>query len=247
MPSDDLIRVRIKDACRICTVKNIPKFIGFLSETDLGNAVNIVNKENLRCCSFGGFSNASRKFLCIMPEWLNEEDVEFPISMLEFDFRKGNQLSHRDFLGAVMALGVKKETVGDIIVNDGKAFMFVTENMSEYIKTQISKVGSEGVAVDISDNNQFDYTPKMQNCVATVASMRLDCVVSAICNCSRKAAVELIESGLVVVNSTLVEKPTFLVKNDSVLSVRKHGKFVIIDCTSITKKQRVVLEYKKYL
>lgn len=247
MSLDDLSLVKVKDAVRQCEQKNSPKFIGFLSETELGNAVKLLKNENAKFCFFGGYSEASRTFLCVMPEWMEEDFSVFPISTIEFSYRKTEKLSHRDFLGAVMSLGVTKESIGDILVAEEKTYMFVAESVADYLISQIQKVGSVGVNVNLSEEKEFSYTPKFDEKTNTVASMRLDCVVSAICNCGRKRANELIEAGFVIVNSAVVEKSTFVVKQNSKISVRKHGKFIIEECNNFTKKQRIVLKYKKYL
>lgn len=75
----------------------------------------------------------------------------FPICGIEFSFRKCDRLTHRDFLGSLMSLGIERETVGDILVEDGRAVVFVKAELSDYVKSQISKVGRVGVKVDDAD------------------------------------------------------------------------------------------------
>lgn len=247
MSVDNLTEIKVRDACRLCETKNVPKFTSFLSEAELGKALNVVKNMRQRCCFFGGFSEAERNVLCVCPEWLETDNVEFPITTLEFQYIKNSGLTHRDFLGAVMALGIKKETVGDILVFDSVCYMFVLNTVSEYIISELKKVGSVGVKITVSQKTDFEYSVKTEEKTTTVASLRLDCVVSALCNFSRKNAAELIEQGFVFVNSLSVEKATATVKENDKISVRRHGKFVVCSASDLTKKQRTVLKYKKYL
>lgn len=247
MSLENLTLIKVRDAVRQCEQKNSPKFIGFLTEAELGSIIPFLKKEKVKYCCFGGYSEASNVFLCIMPEWLEEENVVFPISIIEFGYRTNVLLTHRDFLGTVMALGITRNSIGDILVDSQKTYMFVAESISEYIISQVSKVGSVGVTVKLSNETSFNYVAKMSEHTETVASLRLDCVVAALCNCGRKKACELIESGCVILNSSVIKKCTSLIKQNSIISVRKFGKFIIDDCSGFTKKQRIVLKYKKYL
>lgn len=247
MYESELFASKIGDACRISRTRNIPKYIGFFDSAELTTAVNIVRNEKLRFLVFGGYDSAERNYICILPEWMSEQDAEFPITPIKFTFNSGYKLSHRDFLGSLMAQGIKRETVGDILVNDGLAVVFVAQNLTDYLLAEISKVGSVGVKAEICENFEFIPNAKFEEKSQTVSSLRLDCVISAICSVGRKNADDLIEGGFVTVNSLSVTKSTYKIKQNDKISVRKYGKFLIDNCSTLTKKQRVVLNYKKYI
>ncbi len=241
----ELLKARINDTADICLRTNKPKFFGFLSEEQAALAQNQLNNRNLNYKLFGGFSGANRVMLGCFPDWA--EDFSFPITAITFNFRKEYTLSHRDFLGSLMALGITRESVGDILVGEGVAVAFITEDVKKFVFTQITKIGRVGVEISEGFCEPLPQTSKLADFTDTIASARLDCVVSALCSVSRGKANELIEIGLVSINSLVCQKATREVKENDILTVRGKGKFVIISLSGKTKKQRTVLEYKKYI
>ncbi|MBE6787130.1 MAG: hypothetical protein E7537_02150 [Ruminococcaceae bacterium] len=237
----ELLLARVSDTLNSCRLNNKPKFFGFLS---LEESVLVDNFLKNRCdnyCFFGGTQDAQRVYLCCYPEWTDKP--VFPIDALTFNFRKIDELSHRDFLGALMSLGLKRETVGDILIEKGRAVVFFSADVTEYVLKNISKVGRIGVTVTKGFDLPLPQTDKMLEKCVTVASLRLDCVVSAVANISRNSANEFIENGLVSVNSVVCQKPTKLISENDVLSVRHKGKFKILSCNGHTKKDRIVLQF----
>ena len=113
--TDKLILARLQDAVKMTELKNIPSFLGFLNEQTFSNCKNYLDKNNIRYTYSGGFSDASRFFVAILPDWA-DENIEFPFSCLKFVFKSDYSLSHRDFLGTLMSLGIERDKVGDIIV-----------------------------------------------------------------------------------------------------------------------------------
>ncbi len=241
----DLLNARINDTADIALRTNKPKFLGFLSFEQSALAQKILKNRNVSFRLFGGYVNAQRVMLGCFPEWA--KDFDFPISAITFTYRKEFSLSHRDFLGSLMALGITRETVGDILVEDGRAVVFLTNEVCDFVLNEITKIGKIGVTV----TRGFEgILPK--NCVLaefsdTVASCRADCVVSALASVSRTKANELIEMGYVSVNSLVCQKTTKEISENDIVTIRGKGKFIIVSLTSKTKKQRIVLVYKKYI
>ena len=135
----DLLKDRILDTVGICNKTDRPKFLGFLSLEQSVFAENIISKLDSNYRFFGGFDGAQRVMLGCFPEWQSEWD--FPISAITFTFRKTDILTHRDFLGSLMALGLKRETVGDILVEEARAVVFLTDETADYVLSQITKIG----------------------------------------------------------------------------------------------------------
>ena len=183
--------------------------------------------------------------LCCFPAWA--EDVYFPLCAVTLTYRKSDTLSHRDFLGSLMALGIKRETVGDILAEEGRAVVFLTIEVKNFVLTQIKKIGRVGVTLTEGFCEPLPQSDKLAEFKDTVASNRLDCVVSSLCSVSRGNAAELIENGFVSVNSVVTEKATKLITDGDIITVRGKGKFIITSLSAKTKKQRTVLEYKKYI
>lgn len=239
-----LLSARIEDLAFLCQKTNSPRFLGFLTSSEAAIAVKQLGKSQ-KFSLYGGYDTAERTMLCIKPDWC--DDVEYPISALTFTYRECDRLTHRDFLGALMALGINRETVGDILVEPARAVVFAHNDVIGYITSQINKIGNVGVNITKGFYAPLPECGKKEQFVTTIASNRLDCVVAAICGFSRKEANECIGEGLVSVNSVCYEKITHTVTGGDAVTVRRKGKFEIVSCDEQSKKGRTILKYNKYV
>lgn len=244
MESEILI-ARINDTLSIAQKTSKPKFFGFLSREEAALTEKTLSNQNARFILFGGYENAERVMLCCMPDWC--DSVDFPIAAVTFSYRKTDTLRHRDFLGALMSLGIIRESVGDILVEEGRAVVFLREDIAEYVFYHLDKIGRVGVTPVMGFTAPLPEMNLLVTTSVTISSLRLDCVVAALCGFSRNKADEIINIGYVAVNSVTCEKSTKQITSGDVLSVRGKGKFIISDTNSKTKKDRIVLEFKKYL
>lgn len=228
-----LLPSRIDDLKKLCDKSNSPKFIGFLTAEEAAVAVRQF-KSGEKYSLFGGYDGAERVMLGILPDWCDEP--VFPIKAVTFTYRMCDKLTHRDFLGALMSLGITRESVGDILVGSGRAVVFITDDVSKFVLTQISKVGSVGATLTNGYCNPLPCHSERQSFSVTVASTRLDCVVASLCGISRGAATKKITDGLVSVNSVCAVKPTVNIKANDKITVRQRGKFEIENCGEHSKK-----------
>lgn len=238
-----LLPARIDDLKDLCDKSNSPKFMGFLTAEEAAVAVKklVVVKHMF----FGGYDGAERVMLGILPDWC--EEPSFPLKAITFTYRECDTLSHRDFLGALIALGISRETVGDILIENGRAVAFVADDVFKFVFSQIDKVGNVGVTLTEGFAEPLPALSQKQSFSVTVASPRLDCVVASLCRISRARAVEKIADGLVLVNSISTIKPTVSIKANDKVTVRKKGKFEITSCDQHAKKGRIILKYDKYI
>lgn len=243
--SDISIADRVSDAINLVELRGMPRFVGFLSPSQSAECSPFL--KNTKHAFFGGYQGAERTQLGIFPDWCECAECEFPIMPLTFNFNSSYTLSHRDFLGTVMSLGIKREAVGDILIDKGKAVIFLTHEIAPYVKSQISKVGGVGVTVENGVKGNLPEQTAIENCSATVSSLRADCVVSALSGKSRGVSLELIEKGLVSVNSVGVLKPTRAICGGDVVSIRGGGRFKITEAEQLTKKGRIILKWNKYI
>lgn len=240
----NILLPRVKDTIDSVFQTNKPKFLGFLSVEEAVFVDKYLNNQNVKYSFYGGAEGCERTYLGCFPEWLCEPN--FPITTLAFTFREIDTLTHRDFLGALMALGLKRETVGDILIENGRAVVFLNKDIADFVVQNLTKVGNVGVTAEFSNEQNLPKRDVLKESSVTVASLRLDCVVSVLVNCSRKSAVTMIESGFVSVNSVVCEKTTKLISCGDVLSIRRKGKFKITSTNQKTKKDRIILVYKTY-
>lgn len=242
--SDKLVIARLSDAVKMTDIKNIPSFLGFLNEREFSVCKSTLDKQRIKYAFFGGYADALRVFIAVLPDWADE--VQFPFSCLKISFKSQYSLSHRDFLGAFMALGIEREKLGDILVKEGEAYVFVSNSIEQYCIQNISKIGSVGVDVSVFEG-QIHVEQSFEEILKTIASDRADCVVAALCNLSREKAKDFILSGNLIVNHVICESVTMKIKSSDVLSVRGKGKFIVSAIEDKTKKGRLKLNLKKYI
>lgn len=243
----DLIASRIGDACRICENSLVPKFVGFLRPEETDIAKKTAEKFRAKHFFYGGYDNAERVFFGAFPDWCNESEELFPITPLTFTYRSADNLTHREFLGSFMSLGITRETVGDILIGKGRAVAFFTKEVAPYVKEQIRKISNVGVEISEGIFGELPGRTGFSDITDTVASARLDCVVASLAGVSRATAADMIESKLVTINSVCCQKVVAVVQAADTLSIRSKGKFIIDSIDEQTKKGRLKLKAKKYI
>ncbi len=241
----ELLPKRVEDAHRLCEKTSSPKFLGFLTPNEAAVAEGILCRLHARYQFFGGFHGAERVVLALLPAWC--EEVAFPITALTFKYRECDNLSHRDFLGSLMALGIARETVGDILVESGRAVAFVSRDIVRFITDNITKVGSVGVTISEGYTEPLPSMGKKEQFTDTVASVRLDCIIASLCHESRNGANDKILSGEVSVNSVECAKPTRNIISGDIITVRHKGRYYIDSVDELSKKGRVILKYSKFI
>ncbi len=194
----------------------------------------------------GGFDGAERVMAAFVPnEW---EDIDFPLCAIKIKALGERKLSHRDYLGSLLSLGIERELVGDIVILDDGAAVVVCREIAEFIMMNVSKVASSGVRLSLmEDASSLGSQKSFKEISATVSSMRLDCVVSALASFSRSKAAECISRSNVNVNYKTQESVSYIVKDGDVISVRGYGKAIVETNLALTKKGRVHINIRKYI
>lgn len=241
----DTLKARVSDCVSLCAKTGRPKFLGFLTENETASAISVLKGFSAKYIFFGGYDLASRRYLGVFPEW--DEDMLFPIDGITFNFPSAYSLSHRDFLGALMALKISRESVGDILVGEGQAVVFVSNTVSQHILSEIRKIGSVGVKAELGIPDSLPEVSEKVFLSGTVASNRIDCVVATIIGTSRSNALELIGEGRVSVNSIQCEKNTKSVHSGDSITIRGKGRFTVESMDEYSKKGRLILKYSKFL
>ncbi len=196
----------------------------------------------------GGFEGAERKRLLLGPAWENEAlDHHIQCLHIKSTDKIGSSPGHRDYLGAIMNLGLKREKFGDILVQEREAFIMADRSMSGYLCQQLERVGHGKVVtetVDINDLPLLEAAPQQISC--TVSALRLDAVLAAACRLSRAAAAELIEAGQVRLNHQVTEKNASLLEEADLISVRGYGRIRVDAVEGISKKGRLRVRLSKW-
>ena len=132
-------------------------------------------------------------------------------------------------------------------MENGRAVAFFKDEVLDFVKSNVSKIGRVGVELSLGFKEPLPQSSKLVLSSSTVSSLRLDCVVSAVADISRNKAEEFINLGYVSVNSVVCEKTTKQITDGDVISIRSKGKFIIDSTSKKSKKDRIILEFKKYL
>lgn len=243
-----LLISHIGDMIRICEKSFAPKFSGFLSESESAAAEKFLAYTGTGEYRFyGGYDGAQRLMLCVYPEYCQPETEDFPLRVIRFDSRGAGSLTHRDYLGSLMSLGIERSRTGDIICDDNGAYAVLCPEAADMAVMSLSKIGRVGVKVRFADGETVTREDKFSEMTVTVASLRLDCIVAAAARVSREKAAVLIRSGSVSVNHGITESVSENVSEGSILSIRGYGRYILSEIGGSTKKDRIRITVKKYI
>ena len=176
-------------------------------------------------------------------------DMDFPIKCIHVVplLKKfSDDFTHRDFLGALMNLGVERDKIGDILVLDKEAYFFCIDAIAIFVSQELKKVKHTHVRCEILDESPVDIIYKMETAEVIVASERIDGILAAILKISRSQCVELFRDKKVFVNSRLMENNSHILKSGDIFSIRGYGKFIYDGVIATTKKDKCRLGYRRY-
>ena len=196
---------------------------------------------DLKVVKWGVFSHPERVKLLFVPEFVEVPKMESYLTLLDIKYnQKFNQLEHKDALGALMALGIKRSKLGDIVVYDGGFQVVVEKGLSDYFLSSVDKIGRAGVSIQaISTTEAKEKVEKTKEVSGTVKSIRLDSIVALSFSISRSESQKLIETDMVKVNHIVTSRADFVPKVQDLISVRGYGRFTIQEILGVTKKDRI--------
>jgi RNA-binding protein YlmH len=221
-------------------------FTDFLTPEEQNVLKTICIKESMKIKFLPESGEAERAVAAI---YSDELEGVFPIEVLKISGNfKFEKLNHRDYLGAVLSLGIKREKIGDINIFDDGAEIFIHSDISSYIDLNLNKIKNTGVKTSIIDITKVrDSLQEFSDLKINIASLRLDSVVGALENKSRAKACEAIKSGEVKLNYLVVYDIASKINIGDLISIRGYGRAKIDDILGVTKKDRLSLLVKKYL
>ena len=245
---DERLQAKLQDALRFAESGRGARFIGFLDERQAALAARTA--EALGGGSWqlwGGFPQAERVCFGAFPAWQQPDTAAFPVHTATAVFRTCDQLTHRDFLGALIGAGVTREVLGDILLEPGRCVFFYRAEVEQFLLTQIQKVGRVGVHLSVGAVQPLPAAHEYRDFSATVASARLDCVTAACTGLSRAKARVLLTGGGVQLNHLPAVSPDQSVAEGALLSVRGTGRFWIDALSQPTRKGKLHLEGRKFI
>ncbi|MBQ7307397.1 MAG: hypothetical protein IJW82_02610 [Clostridia bacterium] len=220
----------------------------FLNITELAEFSNVKNKLPSNHFLIGGIENAERKMVVFsMFSEINELDFVSYLKLTCKDEKFSEELKHRNYLGAIMSLGIERDTIGDILIDCKTGYVICTKGIADYIKNNLVSVGKTTVNIEVVDKLPSYLKIKLKDILISSASNRIDLIISKLYGTSRKESNELFNSNSVYVNDKLCLNNSYNLKPNDIVSVSGYGRFTFIEQQSITKKGNFVYLIKKYV
>ena len=228
--------------------KYVTRFTYFLDERQQKLCKQVLASEKLdNYCFRGGYEGAQRQVMCLLSPCDSAETIEFPIKCVNFSYRKADELSHRDFLGALMSLKIQRYCVGDIVVGQGSTNVFVLDSVAQLVADEVTKIGRVGVRAELFCDDSITVQVRTQEINGTVASLRADSILSLALHISREKASALIKNKGISIDHITTFKTDSLISEHQTFSVMGCGKFVLESINGVSKKDRIHVTLCKFI
>lgn len=253
----------LRDLAMLASKRGIPVFSGFMGLNDINILYRVLKSmdipENLTdryIITFGGYNGAERLMACFLPDTLYTapEYKEFPIECIKIspvNRKFCDALSHRDYLGTAMGLGIERSQIGDIIVKKEESggvtgYIFCCKDKAPLIK-DITKVRHTKVYTETVCGTDLGLIQEYKEIQGSVSSVRLDAVTAVAVKASRTTGLSLIKDGRVFLNGRLCTVSSKNICDGDIISIRGYGKYRIEVSQSVTKKGRYHITVKQYI
>lgn len=252
-PEERVVLARVLDQMERTQNRSIPCATQFLSPAQRAAAEPLLAASgHPKHLFFGGYENAERTVCAFLPDWLEGEDwladEENPLGAIEATFPEGAGLTHRDLLGGLMGIGLTREKVGDILVADGTAQIVALKEAIPIILSQFDQAGRYRLKLREIPLSALTPAPVQVRLVKdTVATLRLDAVLSSGFSIARGKAADLISGGRVSVNHRECTKTDKTVAEGDVFTCRGLGKCILKSVGGQSRKGRIIIEIERYL
>ncbi len=275
-PDERLSFSKVLDRIFFCANKYEATFTDFLdpAKTEaFTRALGDARRYDVNMCVFGGFPGAERQMFGFCPDYETITPRDFPVAAVRIthNAKFGKELTHRDYLGSIIGLGVDRGKLGDILVGTpdaNSAIVYAHSDIAGFICSGLERVGRTSVSVDMAemdvcgtdvggygfgdgadglgmDGLGSDGSFVIPNMQINVTSFRLDVFVSEAFNLSRREAADVIEGSKVFVNWSACANKSASVKPGDVITVRGYGRVTIVELCGKTKKDRFIVNVKK--
>ncbi|MBR5544601.1 MAG: hypothetical protein IKU66_03930 [Clostridia bacterium] len=193
---------------------------------------------------WGGYDNAERCIVCFGDREYFNDNNDYPTNCIlikPVNQKFADTLSHRDFLGSLMGLGIRREVLGDIIISENCGYLFCLETIADYIIENLTQVKHTTVECSVTKEIPQDALPQPENREIIVSSERLDVIVSAIYKMSRSQVLPIFHTEKIFVNGAVKTSPSATLNVGNKVSVRGFGRFIYNGVLRHTKKDRLVI------
>lgn len=243
---DEFTKV-FENAARFAAEKEMSRFTRFLDPAQAHEASLIAKEYGVSFRGWGGYDDAERVIGCFFPTESPVEQSEYPLVCLSAKYHaKFAQITHRDLLGAFMALGLTRDCIGDMIILSDRVYLFASEHTADFIAASLTSAGRVALHFERMDVLPEIAPPAGTTFSSVVSSLRLDAVLAAAYHLSRSEAASCIRGKLVKVNHLPEERTDIVLKEDSLLSLRGRGRVRFVCVNGSTRKQRIGVTFFRY-
>lgn len=253
---DKLLLAQLSDRLKQCEDKQYPTNSAFLDAREQSLAADFLRHSG-KFVFWGGYQGAERRCVIFLPDYLADMQDNFaeaddslnPLVLLRVTpTARDCRLTHRDYLGALLALGIKRQTVGDIIVRPNGADIVILRDMADYLTLNYTKAGRHSLATEVLSTAEIaDYTAPSKEFTANVPSLRLDCVAAAAFGVSRSSTAEAVRARLLAVNGLQTAKTDLQINAADVVTWRGKGKAELVSIDGKSRKDRIFVTIKRYI
>lgn len=235
---------RVIDLCEIVSRTKSTECTDFYNPFEVKELTSLINTYDTISFSLIGNEDSESKAILIYSEYMDEVNPEDYVSLVKID-KKDYDIAHKDVLGSLLSLGIKREKLGDIILNDEAIYFYIRNEILDYVLLNLEKIKNYGVELEVIDlatpiSRDLEYDEKLITC----ASARLDLVLANVYNLSRSDAKNAIEAGLVKVNYKVTYKISETLEVGDMVSMRRRGRFIVGDYLGLSKKDKLKLIIK---
>ena len=245
------LKKRLKELAEKSYMQNVYCFTGFLGMAELDTFYRAqVEFSHVPYTVFGGNAGCERQMVRFGSEEMLGYEEAFPIVCLHIKplmAKFADALTHRDFLGACMNLGIDRSTLGDILIRENSAYLYCTETIAPYIAENLTKIKHTNVSCTVFTGEAESLAPKLEEKEYQVASERLDAVIAKAYNLSREKSLLLFREKKIFVNGRQQENNSSVPKVGDIVSVRGYGKFVYEGMSHTTRKGKCNIRVAFYV
>ena len=249
-PEDKVLLAKVWDKINMGIRKNVPASTCFLTPREL-EMTRYLFGETPGLTAFGGYGEAERKMLVYLPDYLDETalyEEDGPIVCIRANFYGSDAPSHRDFLGALMGAGIARETVGDICISEHSCDILVTPQVAPYLLQNLTSAGRCSLRTSRIPLSELQLPePEIRVIHDTVASLRLDSILSSGFRISRSLASQAVAAGKAAIDGLPCDKPDRPVPEGAKVTLRGSGKILLFSVNGQTKKGRISVEIHRYI
>lgn len=250
-PEDRLLLSHALDKAEASLKNHEMTFTGFLDPRRAGFVLEAVKYSNsLTAMAYGGNEQTERRIIGFCPDYMVLEKEDFPITAIRMTINQkfSNSLSHRDYLGSILGLGIDRSKVGDILLYEDSTISYVCTDIADYICANLRKIARTKVELEAFQAEAYKLPEDKTDMVfATVPSLRLDAVVGTAFHISRGKAQELIQGEKVFVNWAVITHSDFKISEGDLISIRGFGRVKLAEINGLTKKERISITICKYV